>query len=132
MQLGMVGLGKMGGNMARRLQRAGHDVVALDLDVNKIAELEKEGMSGATNIQQFAAMLNKPRVAWLMVPAGDATEAMVNKLAEVFEAGDILIDGGNSYFKDDVRRAEALKDKGIHYADVGTSGGVWGLDAAIA
>jgi 6-phosphogluconate dehydrogenase len=128
MQLGMVGLGKMGGNMARRLQRAGHDVVALDLDVNKIAELEKEGMSGATNIQQFAAMLNKPRVAWLMVPAGDATEAMVNKLAEVFEAGDILIDGGNSYFKDDVRRAEALKDKGIHYADVGTSGGVWGLE----
>jgi len=128
MQLGMVGLGRMGGNMARRLQRGGHAVVALDLDINKIKELEQEGMSGATDIKQFAAMLQKPRVAWLMVPAGDATESMVNKLAEVFEPGDILIDGGNSYFKDDVRRAEALKAKGIHYADVGTSGGVWGLE----
>jgi len=128
MQLGMVGLGRMGANMARRLQRGGHEVVALDLDINKIAELEKEGMKGATNIQQFAAMLTKPRAAWLMVPSGDATESMVNKLAAVFEPGDLLIDGGNSNFKDDVRRAEALKEKGIHYADVGTSGGVWGLE----
>jgi 6-phosphogluconate dehydrogenase len=128
MQLGMVGLGRMGANMARRLQRGGHQVVALDLDVNKIAELEKEGMKGATSIEQFAALLTKPRVAWLMVPAGDATESMVNKLAAIFEPGDILIDGGNSYFKDDVRRAEALKEKGIRYADVGTSGGVWGLE----
>ena len=128
MQLGMIGLGKMGANMARRLQRAGHEIVALDLDVNKIAELEKEGMKGATNVQQFAALLTKPRLAWLMVPSGDATESMVNNLAAVFESGDILIDGGNSYFKDDVRRAEGLKEKGIHYADVGTSGGVWGLE----
>ena len=128
MQLGMIGLGKMGANMARRLQRAGHEIVALDLDVNKIAELEKEGMKGATNIQQFAALLTKPRLAWLMVPSGDATESMVNNLAAVFESGDILIDGGNSYFKDDVRRSEALLEKGIHYADVGTSGGVWGLE----
>jgi 6-phosphogluconate dehydrogenase len=128
MQLGMVGLGRMGGNMARRLKRAGHDVVALDLDVNKIAELEKEGMKGATNIPQFVALLEKPRVVWLMVPSGDATESMVNKFAAVFEKGDILIDGGNSFFKDDVRRAEALKPKGIHYCDVGTSGGVWGLE----
>ena len=128
MQLGMVGLGKMGGNMARRLQRNGHDIVALDLDIAKIQELEKEGMSGATDIERFASMLHKPRVAWLMVPSGDATESMVNKMAAVFEPGDIIIDGGNSYFKDDVRRAEALKAKGILYADVGTSGGVWGID----
>jgi len=128
MQLGMIGLGRMGGNMARRLQRDGHEVVPLDLDVNKIAELEKEGMKGATNIPQFVQLLNKPRVAWLMVPSGDATESMVNKIAAVFEPGDILIDGGNSFFKDDVRRAEALKAKGIHYCDVGTSGGVWGLE----
>jgi 6-phosphogluconate dehydrogenase len=124
----MIGLGRMGGNMARRLQRDGHEVVPLDLDVNKIAELEKEGMKGATNIPQFVQLLNKPRVAWLMVPSGDATESMVNKIAAVFEPGDILIDGGNSFFKDDVRRAEALKAKGIHYCDVGTSGGVWGLE----
>jgi 6-phosphogluconate dehydrogenase len=128
MQLGMVGLGRMGGNMARRLTRDGHQVVALDLDPNKIAELEKEGMKGATTIPQFISLLQKPRVVWLMVPSGDATESMVNKLADVFEAGDTLIDGGNSYFKDDVRRAEKLKAKGIHYADVGTSGGVWGLE----
>jgi len=118
----------MGGNMARRLTRDGHQVVALDLDPNKIAELEKEGMKGATTIPQFISLLQKPRVVWLMVPSGDATESMVNKLADVFEAGDTLIDGGNSYFKDDVRRAEKLKAKGIHYADVGTSGGVWGLE----
>jgi 6-phosphogluconate dehydrogenase len=128
MQMGIIGLGRMGANMARRLQRGGHEIVALDLDVNKIAELEKEGMKGATEAGQFAALLNKPRVAWLMVPSGEATESMVNKLAAVFEPGDIIIDGGNSYFKDDVRRAEALKAKGIHYADAGTSGGVWGLE----
>ena len=128
MQIGMIGLGRMGGNMARRLTRDGHQIVALDLDPVKIAELEKEGMKGATSIPQFLSLLQKPRVAWLMVPSGDATQSMVDKLADVFEAGDILIDGGNSYFKDDVRRAEKLKDKGIHYADVGTSGGVWGLE----
>jgi 6-phosphogluconate dehydrogenase len=128
MQLGMVGLGRMGGNMARRLTRDGHQVVALDLDPNKIAELEKEGMKGATGVTQFVSLLQKPRVVWLMVPAGEPTESMVEKLSEVFDSGDILIDGGNSYFKDDVRRAEKLKAKGIHYVDVGTSGGVWGLE----
>jgi len=128
MQLGMVGMGKMGGNMARRLTRDGHEVVALDLDAAKIAELGKEGIKGATDLPGFIALLNKPRVVWLMVPSGDATESMVNQISEHFEAGDILIDGGNSYFKDDVRRAEALKAKGIHYCDVGTSGGVWGLE----
>jgi 6-phosphogluconate dehydrogenase len=128
MQLGMVGMGRMGGNMARRLTRDGHQVVALDLDAAKIAELAQEGIKGATNIADFIAQLEKPRAVWLMVPSGEATESMVAKISEHFEAGDILIDGGNSYFKDDVRRAEALKVKGIHYADVGTSGGVWGLE----
>jgi 6-phosphogluconate dehydrogenase len=128
MQLGIVGLGRMGGNMARRLTRDGHEVVALDLDQNKIAELEKEEIKGATNTTQFVSMLRKPRVVWLMVPAGEPTQSMVEKLSQVFEPGDILIDGGNSYFKDDVRRAEKLKGLGIHYVDVGTSGGVWGLE----
>ncbi len=128
MQIGMVGMGRMGGNMARRLTRDGHEVVALDLDAEKIAALGKEGIHGATSIPEFVGMLQKPRVVWLMVPSGEATESMVNKIAEHFETGDILIDGGNSFFKDDVRRAEMLKDRGIHYADVGTSGGVWGLE----
>jgi 6-phosphogluconate dehydrogenase len=128
MQMGIIGLGKMGANMARRLTRGGHEIVAFDLDTKKIEELEKDGIKGATDVSQFASLLAKPRVAWLMVPSGDITEQMVNKVAEIFEEGDILIDGGNSYFKDDVRRAEALKAKGIHYADAGTSGGVWGLE----
>jgi 6-phosphogluconate dehydrogenase len=128
MQMGMVGLGKMGGNMSRRLKNGGHEIVAFDLDAAKVAELEKDGMKGATDLKGFVALLQKPRVAWLMVPAGDPTESMVNKLADMFEPGDILIDGGNSYYKDDVRRAEALKAKGIHYVDAGTSGGVWGIE----
>lgn len=128
MQIGMVGLGKMGGNMSRRLVHGGHEVVTFDLDRAKVAEFEKEGMKGATELPAFVAKLTKPRVAWLMVPAGDPTESMVNKLAALFEPGDILIDGGNSYYKDDVRRAVALKPKGIHYVDAGTSGGVWGIE----
>jgi 6-phosphogluconate dehydrogenase len=128
MQIGMVGLGKMGGNMSRRLVRGGHEIVAFDLNAATVAEFQKEGMKGATELESFVSQLQKPRVAWLMVPAGDATEGMVNKLAALFEPGDILIDGGNSYYKDDVRRAVALREKGIQYADVGTSGGVWGLE----
>ena len=118
----------MGGNMSRRLVRGGHEVVAFDLNPATVAEFQKEGMKGATELESFVSQLQKPRVAWLMVPAGEATEGMVNKLAALFEPGDILIDGGNSYFKDDVRRAEALREKGIQYVDVGTSGGVWGLE----
>jgi 6-phosphogluconate dehydrogenase len=128
MQMGMIGLGKMGGNMSRRLVQGGHEVVTFDLDVARVAEFAKEGMKGATDLPGFAALLQKPRVAWLMVPAGEATESMVNKLGALFEPGDILIDGGNSYYKDDVRRAAALKKKGIHYVDAGTSGGVWGIE----
>src|ERR1700735_115467 len=122
MQIGMIGLGKMGGNMSRRLTRGGHEVVAFDRSAETVAELEKEGMKGATNLQRFVEQLEKPRVAWLMVPAGDPTESMVHKLAALFEPGDILIDGGNSYYKDDVRRAVMLREKGIQYVDAGTSG----------
>jgi 6-phosphogluconate dehydrogenase len=128
MQMGMVGLGRMGGNMSRRLTKGGHEIVAFDLNAATVAEFEKEGIKGATDIEGFVKLLQKPRVAWLMVPAGEATESMVNKLADLFEPGDTLIDGGNSYYKDDVRRAEALKTRGIHYVDAGTSGGVWGID----
>src|SRR5579864_8140337 len=128
MQLGMVGLGRMGGNMVRRLMRSGHQCVVTDLSPQTVAEYAKEGATGASSLGDFVAKLQKPRAAWIMVPAGDPTEQTVNALAQRFEAGDTIIDGGNSYYKDDVRRSTKLKDKGIHYVDVGTSGGVWGLE----
>jgi 6-phosphogluconate dehydrogenase len=128
MQLGMVGLGRMGANMVRRLMRDGHDCVVFDLSADAVKELEGEGAKGAASLQEFAAALAKPRAAWVMVPAGDPTDKTVTALAEVLERGDIIIDGGNSYFKDDLRRAEQLEGKGIHYVDVGVSGGVWGLE----
>jgi 6-phosphogluconate dehydrogenase len=128
MQLGMVGLGKMGGNMVRRLMRGGHECVVTDLNPQNVQELGKEGATGSSSLADFISKLKKPRTAWVMVPAGDPTEQTVMALAQKFESGDIIIDGGNSYFKDDVRRSQKLKDRGIHYIDVGTSGGVWGLD----
>jgi 6-phosphogluconate dehydrogenase len=128
MQLGMVGLGRMGGNMVRRLMKGGHQCVVSDLSAQTVADFAKEGAKGSSSIEDFVSKLTKPRAAWVMVPAGDPTEKTVNALAEKFEAGDTIIDGGNSYFKDDVRRANKLKDRGIHYMDVGTSGGVWGLE----
>src|SRR5947209_1769462 len=128
MQLGMVGLGRMGGNMVRRLLRAGHQCVVSDLNPDNVKELAGEGALGSSSLDDFVAKLTKPRAAWIMVPAGDPTEQTVNALAQRFEAGDTIIDGGNSYFKDDVRRSLKLKDKGINYLDVGTSGGVWGLE----
>jgi 6-phosphogluconate dehydrogenase len=128
MQLGMVGLGRMGGNMVRRLMRAGHECVVSDLSPHNVQELSKEGATGSSSLDDFVAKLKKPRAAWIMVPAGDPTEQTVMTLGQKFEPGDILIDGGNSYFKDDVRRAQKLKERGIHYIDVGTSGGVWGID----
>jgi len=128
MQLGMVGLGKMGGNMVRRLMRAGHECVVSDLSPLNVQELAKEGATGSSSLDDFVAKLKKPRAAWIMVPAGDPTEQTVVSLGQKFESGDILIDGGNSYFKDDVRRSKKLKERGIHYIDVGTSGGVWGID----
>jgi 6-phosphogluconate dehydrogenase len=129
MQIGMVGLGKMGGNMVRRLmQRGGHEAVVYDLDAENVAELAKEGATGASSLEDLVGKLRPPRAVWLMVPAGDATEQTVTALAEHLAADDIVIDGGNSYFKDGVRRAKRLAGAKIHYVDVGTSGGVWGFE----
>src|SRR5215467_7295704 len=128
MQLGMVGLGRMGGNMVRRLLHGGHQCVVSDLSPKNVNELAGEGATGSSSLDDFAAKLKKPRAAWIMVPAGNPTEQTVNALAQRFEPGDIIIDGGNSYYKDDVRRSKALEPRGIRYIDVGTSGGVWGLE----
>jgi 6-phosphogluconate dehydrogenase len=128
MQLGMIGLGRMGGNMVRRLMHGGHNCVVFDLSPDSVRQMASEGAAGAESMEDFVRKLSKPRAAWVMVPAGDATEATVMKLAGLMEAGDTIIDGGNSYFKDDIRRAAKLKQQGIHYVDVGTSGGVWGVE----
>ncbi|HHT9146144.1 MAG TPA: phosphogluconate dehydrogenase (NAD(+)-dependent, decarboxylating) [Candidatus Wunengus sp. YC61] len=128
MQLGMIGLGRMGANMVRRLMRGGHQCVVFTRNPENVRLLAGEGAIGATSLDDFVNKLSKPRAAWVMVPAGDPTEQTVLALAERMETGDIIIDGGNSYYKDDVRRAKVLKEKGIHYVDVGTSGGVWGLE----
>src|SRR3982075_40312 len=128
MQLGMVGLGRMGSNMTRRLIRGGHQLVVSDRSPDPVKQLANEGAAGAASLEDLVSKLKPPRAAWVMVPAGDPTEQTVEKLAQHMQSGDTIIDGGNSYFKDDVRRAHQLKDKGIHYVDVGTSGGVWGLE----
>ena len=128
MQLGMVGLGRMGANIVRRLLRAGHECVVFDLNPANVQELAGEGATGAASLDDLVQRLRPPRAAWVMVPAGPPTEQTVLALAERMEAGDILIDGGNSYYKDDVRRARFLRERGIDYVDVGTSGGIWGLD----
>jgi 6-phosphogluconate dehydrogenase len=128
MQLGMIGLGRMGGNMVRRLIKGGHQCVVYDLNPDNVKGLVSEGAAGATSLDDFVGKLTRPRTAWVMVPAGDPTEHTVMELASRMASGDIIIDGGNSYFKDDVRRAKALKEKGIRYLDVGTSGGVWGVE----
>ena len=127
MQIGMVGLGRMGANMARRLLRGGHECVVFDMSAAAVAELTKEKATGTASLAEFAKTLKKPRVVWLMVPAGVVDKSIADLLPHL-ESGDILIDGGNSYYIDDIRRAKELKSKGIHYVDVGTSGGVWGLD----
>jgi 6-phosphogluconate dehydrogenase len=128
MQLGMVGLGKMGANMTRRLMRGGHQLVVSDLSADAVKGLAGEGAVGSSSLQDLVSKLKPPRAVWIMVPAGGPTEQTVQNLAQSMQAGDTIIDGGNSYFKDDVRRAKGLKDKGLHYVDVGTSGGVWGLE----
>jgi len=128
MEIGMIGLGKMGGNMARRLILKGHRVVGLDHSEQVARDLAAEtNLEAVFSISEMAAALRKPRVVWVMVPAGAATDAVISELSNVLEQGDIIIDGGNSYYKDDMRRADRLKEMGIHYVDVGTSGGVWGL-----
>ena len=128
MQLGMVGLGRMGANMVRRLMRGGHQCVVTDLNPRNVAALVQEGATGATSLAEFVQKLAAPRAIWIMVPAGNPTEQTVTQLAQLLSPGDVILDGGNSYFKDDVRRSKLLEPKGIHYLDVGTSGGVWGLE----
>ena len=127
MQLGMIGLGRMGANMVRRLMKKGHDCVVFDRSPQTVSELAKENAVGATSLQDFVKKLKTPRAVWLMVPAAVVDETIAD-LAPHLEAGDILIDGGNSYYIDDIRRAKELAAKRIHYVDVGTSGGVWGLE----
>jgi 6-phosphogluconate dehydrogenase len=128
MQLGMIGLGRMGANMARRLMRAGHEIVAYDRSADAVKQLAGEGAKPADSLKSMKDQLSKPRAVWIMVPAGGPTEDTVNALAEILEPGDVVIDGGNSMFKDDIRRAKNLQPKGIKYVDAGTSGGVYGLD----
>jgi 6-phosphogluconate dehydrogenase len=128
MQLGFVGLGKMGANMVHRIHRdSDHQVVAFDFSEEAVTEAEGRGATGAGSLDEVVQKLEAPRTVWVMVPAGDPTEQTVNKLGELLEKGDTVVDGGNTRWTDDKRRAEALAEKGIHYVDVGTSGGVWGL-----
>ena len=127
MQLGMIGLGRMGANMVRRLIQGGHDCVVFDVFPKAVEALAKEKATGASSLQDFVQKLAKPRAVWLMVPAA-VVDKTIADVVPLLEAGDILIDGGNSYYVDDIRRAKALAPKGIHYVDVGTSGGVWGLE----
>jgi 6-phosphogluconate dehydrogenase len=128
MQLGMVGLGRMGANMTRRLMRGGHKLVVSDLSADTVKGLAGEGAVASSSLEDLVGKLTAPRAAWVMVPSGDATEKTVQSLLGSMQSGDTIIDGGNSYFKDDVRRAKICAAKGVHYVDVGTSGGVWGLD----
>ncbi len=128
MEIGMVGLGRMGGNMVRRLMSDGHRCAGYARNLESVKELEGEGMTGASSLEELTGKLRAPRAVWVMVPAGDPTEQTVMALGEFMDEGDIIIDGGNTYFKDDVRRGKHLKNKGIHYVDVGTSGGIWGAE----
>ena len=127
MQLGMIGLGRMGGNMVRRLMRAGHECVVYNRSPGPVQEMQKEGAIGATDLDDFVAKLDKPRSVWLMIPAA-AVDQQIDELCERLEADDIIIDGGNSCYTDDITRAARLQERGIHYLDIGTSGGVWGLE----
>lgn len=128
MQLGIIGLGRMGGNIARRLMLDGHTTVVYDRDESSRAALAKEGSTAVVDLAALVAGLDKPRAVWVMLPAGAPTEDTINTLSELLEPGDVIIDGGNSFYKDDIRRAQALTQQQLHYVDVGTSGGVWGLE----
>jgi 6-phosphogluconate dehydrogenase len=128
MQLGMIGLGRMGGNIVRRLMKQGHTTVIYDKDPKAVAALGADGSIGASALEDFVKKLEKPRTAWVMLPAGKITETTIEALAKLMDKDDVIIDGGNTFWQDDVRRGKALKEKGIHYIDVGTSGGVWGIE----
>jgi 6-phosphogluconate dehydrogenase len=128
MQLGMVGLGRMGANMTRRLMRGGHTMVVSDLSAAAVKQMAGEGALASSSLDDLVGKLQAPRAVWIMVPAGDPTEKTVQALLSSMQAGDAIVDGGNSYFKDDVRRSKMCREKGVHYIDVGTSGGVWGVE----
>ena len=128
MQIAIIGLGRMGSNIARRLIRHGHEAVVYDRDQKAVTTVAGEGAVGASGLEELVRRLAKPRTVWVMLPAGAVTEGTIHKLGELLEAGDVVIDGGNTFWKDDVRRAAALRQRGLHYVDVGTSGGVWGLE----
>jgi len=128
MKIAMVGLGRMGANMTRRLLAGGHEVVAFDLDAEAVRGIAAEGAEGASSLADVVTRLQAPRHVWVMVPSGAATEHVVGELGGLLEAGDVVIDGGNSWYKDDVRRAGLLAKKGVHFVDAGTSGGVWGAE----
>ena len=128
MQLGVIGLGRMGGNIARRLMQAGHECVVYDHSDKSVADVVKDGAKPAKDLEDLLRQLKAPRQVWVMLPAGDPTDQTVAALAERMQADDTVIDGGNTFYQDDIRRAKALKEKSLHYVDVGTSGGVWGLE----
>jgi 6-phosphogluconate dehydrogenase len=128
MQIGVIGLGRMGGNIVRRLMKAGHECVVYDANPKPAADLAKEGANAVKSLEEMTEALKKPRAVWSMLPSGKITEDTVTKLGELLERDDIIIDGGNSFYKDDIRRAKDLAKKGVRYVDCGTSGGVWGVD----
>lgn len=128
MHIGLIGLGRMGGNMVRRLKKGGHEVTVFDVSSENVKKLVDEGNEGASSLEDLVKKLPAPRAVWVMVPSGKPTEDTVQKLAGLMESGDMIIDGGNSFYQDDVRRAAEFKKKGVHYADAGTSGGVWGVE----
>src|SRR5712672_239456 len=128
MQLGMIGLGRMGGNIVRRLMKRGHTAVVYDKDQKAVAALAAEGARGAGTLEDFVKKLDKPRTAWVMLPAGKITETTIEALSKLMQGDDVIIDGGNTFWQDDVRRGKALGERTIHYVDVGTNGGVWGIE----
>jgi 6-phosphogluconate dehydrogenase len=128
MQIGVIGLGRMGGNISRRLMQHGHEPVVYDHDAKAIATLTHDGATGAADLGKLVAQLRAPRAVWVMLPAGQITEDVIGQLDKLLSAGDVVLDGGNTFWKDDIRRAKMLKEKNIHHIDIGTSGGVWGLE----
>jgi 6-phosphogluconate dehydrogenase len=128
MQIGVIGLGRMGGNISRRLIKNGHEVIVYDHDPKAVATLSGEGAKGADGLEKLVQQLKPPRAVWVMLPAGEITEDVIAELGKLLAAGDIVMDGGNTFWRDDIRRAKMLKERNIHHVDVGTSGGVWGLD----